>query len=346
MRRTSRGPRPVAVGAALVALLAIGVLVFIVIGRGQDDKGQFADSEQAGSPTATKPADWLFDRASNPARTIVHDRAGEQLAVFTDGARTVDITGPSRTFREPKFTRASVTVDVWVRLAPHEWRGGAERDSWFAAWFSHELSDTSPDALGIAFQYIYGAPDLYNAKGVRYAGDAQFGPFSSTDPDGRAENNDFYDYLGIDYTFPDGKTREANKARYGDVDCSGFLRLIYGYRMSYPMRETNTPGPGLPRRAFAMSRYAGVQVLTGQGESARNYAALQPGDLVFFNVDPTDGPQADHSGMFLGVDEAGHYRFISSRTLANGPTMGDSKFQAVIDGDGHFALTLVNSRRL
>src|SRR5262245_37941241 len=67
----SRGPRLVVVGAAAVALIAIGVLVFIVIGRGQDDNGQFADAEQTGSPTATTPADWVFDRANNPARTIV-----------------------------------------------------------------------------------------------------------------------------------------------------------------------------------------------------------------------------------------------------------------------------------
>jgi cell wall-associated NlpC family hydrolase len=343
----SRGTRVAAFGSAVLALVALAVVAVIVVDRMHDGGARAAVS---GPVTSTQPptaADWVFDRADDPARTLVHDKNGDLLATFTDGARTVDITGPKRTFREPKFTKASVTVNVWVRLAPQEWRSGAEHDSWFKDWFTRELTDTSLDALGMAFQYVYGASELYDAKGVRYAGDAQFGPYSSSDPDGRAENNDFYDYLGITYSFPDAPDVKPHKDRYGDVDCSGFIRLVYGYRLGYPLRNTNTPGDGLPRRAFAMSQFGpGAEVIEAQGSVTRDYAALQPGDLVFFNVDPTDGPAADHSGIFLGVDESGHYRFVSSRTLANGPTMGDSKYAAILDGDGHFALALRNARRL
>jgi hypothetical protein len=129
------------------------------------------------------------------------------------------------------------------------------------------------------------------------------------------------------------------------VDCSGFLRLVYGYRLGYPLRNRNTAGDGLPRRAFAMSEYGpGTEVIAPGG--SRDYRALQSGDLVFFNIDPSDGPQADHSGIFLGVDSSGHYRFISSRTRANGPTMGDDGYAAILDGDGHFASALRNVRRL
>jgi cell wall-associated NlpC family hydrolase len=343
----SRVTRATAIGSAVLAVLVVGVIAVIVIGRRSDAAAQATFSGPATESTKlTTPADWVFDRAGDPARTIVHDKQGHQLAVFTDGARTVDINGPARTFREPRFTKASVTADVWVRLAPRQWHAGAQRDTWFQAWFARELTDKSPDVLAVTFQYVYGAPDLYKGD-VRYAGDAQFGPFSSTDPDGRAENNDFYDYLGITYTFSDGKTVKPHKSRYGDVDCSGFIRLVYGYRLGYPLRDTSTPGAGLPRRAFAMSRYGpGVEVIKNQHGVTMDYSKLQPGDLVFFNVDPSDGPQADHSGIFLGVDDFGHYRFISSRTLANGPTMGDSKYDAIVDGDGHFALALVNARRL
>ncbi len=343
----SRGTRVAAFGSAVLALATLVVVAVIVIGRMHDG----ADPSAAAGPLTSAPpltaADWVFDRADDPARTVVHDKSGNVLATFTDGARTVDVTGPKRTFREPKFTKASVTVDVWVRLAPHEWRAGAERESWFKDWFTHGLTDTSLDALAVAFQYVDGAPDLYDANGVRYAGDAQFGPYSSSDADGRAENNDFYDYLGTTYSFPDGASVKPKKDRYGDVDCSGFIRLVYGYRLGYPLRNTNTPGDALPRRAFAMSQYGpGAEVIKDQGVPARDYGALQPGDLLFFNVDPSDGPAVDHSGIFLGVDEAGHYRFISSRTLANGPTMGDSKYAAIIDGDGHFASAFRNARRL
>jgi cell wall-associated NlpC family hydrolase len=341
----SNASRVAVFGAAVVVLAGLTAVAFTVVGRTHHT--QPAVAAPVTSAKAVTPGDWVFDRVTDPARTQVHDKAGKLLATFTDGARTVDIAGPQRTLREPKFTRATVTEDVWVRLAPNSWHDSAQNESWFRDWFSHELVDTSPDMLGIAFQYVYGAPDLYDAKGVRYAGDAQFGPYSATDPDGRAENNDFYDYLGIDYSFPDGPSVHPHKDRYGDIDCSGFIRLVYGYRLGYPMRNVNTPGTGLPRRAFAMSEYGpGVQVGKSLGKAARNLDALQPGDLVFFNVDPTDGPQADHSGIFLGVDNSGHYRFVSSRTLANGPTMGDSKYSAILDGDGHFASNLVNARRL
>jgi cell wall-associated NlpC family hydrolase len=331
----------------VLALVALGAVVFILIGR---VRGGADPSDAVGSVMSAPPlraADWVFDRADAPARTLVHDKNGNLLATFTDGARTVAITGPRRTFREPRYTRASVTHDQWARLAPQAWHAGAERDPWFRDWFTRELTDRSPDALAMAFQYVDGAPDLVDAHGVRYAGDAQFGPHSSSDPDGRAENNDFYDYLGITYSFPDGTTVKPQKDRYGDIDCSGYIRLVYGYRLGYPLRKTNTPGAGLPRRVFAMSRYGpGVEVIKSDGVQALDYAALQPGDLLFFNVDPSDGRAADHSGIFLGVDESGHYRFISSRTLANGPTMGDSKYAAILDGDGHFAVALTNARRL
>jgi cell wall-associated NlpC family hydrolase len=140
--------------------------------------------------------------------------------------------------------------------------------------------------------------------------------------------------------------------RYGDVDCSGFVRLVYGYRLGYPVRDTNTAGQGLPRRAFAMSRFGPGTEVTGhpgdaaQNDAAQNLAALRPGDLLFFNVDPADGPAADHTGIFLGVDGSGHYRFISSRTSENGPTMGDTRYAAILDGAGHFARAFLNARRL
>lgn len=352
---------PVAVVAAAVALVAAIVLsvVFIVTGRGadghepagRDTEGHGADSDEA-APGGTAMGDWVLDREGHPARTLVRDKDGKLLATFTDGSRTVDVAGPKRTFREPRFTKATVTLDVWVRLAPQEWRAGAESEAWFKDWLTRELADNSPDVLAIAFQYVDGAPELYDDAGIRYAGDAQFGPVSTTDSDGRAEGNDFYDYLGVTYGFAGGTSGKPRKDRYGDVDCSGFVRLVYGYRLGYPVRDTNTAGPGLPRRAFAMSRFGPGTEVTGhssdstKNDAADNLAALRPGDLVFFNIDPSDGPAADHTGIFLGVDGSGHYRFISSRTSENGPTMGDTKYAAILDGDGHFAVAFRNARRL
>jgi cell wall-associated NlpC family hydrolase len=287
-----------------------------------------------------------YERVDDPARTVVHGAGGTALATFTDNARTVRLTGPKRTFAEPAFTEATVTTDAWIRLAPAPWHAGAENESWFRPWFTAALADRSADALAVAVEYLHGAPDKTDANGVRYAGDASFGPVSATDPDGRAENNDFYDYLGITWKFPDAGTVQPKRDRYGDVDCSGFLRLVYGYRLGYPLRGTNEPGDGLPRRAYAISSIGpGAVVVENRGTPARDYARLQPGDLVFFHTEG-DSRRTDHSGIFLGVDDTGHYRFISSRSKADGPTFGDKGGEALLDGGGYWSVRFRTARRI
>jgi cell wall-associated NlpC family hydrolase len=115
--------------------------------------------------------------------------------------------------------------------------------------------------------------------------------------------------------------------------------------LGYPVRSANTAGVGLPRRAFAMAQFGpGVVVVSTGGTSA--LARLQPGDLLFFDLDPADGPQADHSGIYLGLDDAGHHRFLSSRSKANGPTFGDFGGAAILDGSGRFAARFRTARRL
>ena len=99
--------------------------------------------------------------------------------------------------------------------------------------------------LAIATEYIHGAKPRLDDQGRQIAGDAEFGPLSDTDPDGRAENSDFYDYLGVRSTFPtDGRKERPDSARARSLDCSGYLRMVYGYRLGYPLRGTNTEAPG------------------------------------------------------------------------------------------------------
>jgi len=302
-----------------------------------------------GHPAGAARGDLIFHRLADPDRTEVDGPDGRRIAVFTDGARTVALEGPQRTFAEPAYTTATVTTTTWVRLAPHEWRDSDRDAGWLRPWLATAAQDTSPDAFAVAMQYIHDAPPLTDSTGLRYAGDASFGPVDPRDPDGRAEANDFYDYLGIDWTFPDAGLVHPKRSRLGDIDCSGFLRMVYGYRLGYPLRDLNTPGEGLPRRAYAMSRYGpGVEVITERGAPvpADEYARLQPGDLLFFDTDPSTVGQNDHSGIYLGRDDAGHYRFISSRAKADGPTLGDYGGPAILDGGGHFSRLLRNSRRL
>ncbi len=288
-----------------------------------------------------------FERHTDPARTVVLDAQGAAVAVLTDGARTVRLSGPVRTFAEPAFTKRTVTTDAWVRLALEPWREGAENASWFEPWFTRTRTDRSEDLLAVAMEYINGAENKKNAKGIRYAGDASFGPVSATDPDGRSEKSDFYDYLGITWNFPDGGGMRPQPDRYGAVDCSGFVRLVYGYRMGYPLRLKNEAGLGLPRRAYAIAQFGpGALVIPNVGKPARDFDRLQAGDLVFFDTAAGNGDQTDHSGIYLGLDDAGHYRFISSRSRADGPTFGDLGGHALLDGGGYWSVRFRAARRI
>lgn len=274
-----------------------------------------------------------FERMDGPPRTVAHDPSGAVVATLTDGARTVVFAGPERTFSEPASTDASITTTDWVRLAPRPWTAGAERAAWFTTWFAAARKDRSPDVFATAFQYVHGAPGIRDTKGLRIAGDASFGPIGA-DGESRREANDFYDYLGISWSFPDRGIERPSAERYGSLDCSGFVRMVYGYRLGFPLRGTNQPGPGLPRRAYAIAKYGpGVELVPDRRRTATSYNVLQPGDLVFFQ---TEGDaQLDHMGIYMGVDDRGQRRFISSRDKVNGPTIGDVGGTSVLD-DGRF----------
>jgi hypothetical protein len=321
-------------------------------GGGHDDA---APSGSASSDSTTSSAvptgSYRFERLSSPGRTLVRGADNSVLATFTDGARTAVLTGPARTWSEPRTTSAVVRHNAWVRLMPAEWSKGKETGDWFRGWFPKTLADTSPDVLAIAFQYGDGAGDHTKSDGLRYAGDAAFGPKvpgeSQTSFHYRDEKSDFYDYLGIPWTFSDGTRKAPESARYGDVDCSGFMRLVWGYRSGYPMHTTNTPGVGLPRRAYAIAAYApGVLLIPDTKQQPTDLSLLQPGDLVFFAINIGKPLAIDHCGMYLGLDDRGHPRFYSSRSQANGPTMGDLAGVARLDGTGFYAEGLRVARRL
>jgi len=286
-----------------------------------------------------------YERVNSPARTVVRNKDGAVVATFTDDARTALISGARRTFSEPKATAAAVNTSAWVRLLPQPWVAGAEKAAWFEEWFRSARADTSPDVLAVAAQYTIDAPAEKDAKGVRFKGDASFGPVKASGA-GRQEQSDFYDYLGVPWEFQNGPAGEPDRSRYGSVDCSGYIRLVFGYRFGMPMHNTNTSGPGLPRRAFAISEFGpGVQLVRNELRRATNYAALQPGDLVFFEVE--DDPQTlDHVGIYLGIDDRGKHRFISSRERINGPTMGDVGGTSLLDDGGMYSNAWRSARRL
>ncbi|QHC31977.1 MULTISPECIES: NlpC/P60 family protein [unclassified Streptomyces] len=348
-----RKGRPVVHAATVLALLAGSAYFTYDLRKDEQAKVPAAqtisDDGLMNSGQGTGKQTW--ERLNNPARSVLRDGKGAVVATFTDGARTATLKGPARTFAEPATTSTKVVTDDWVRLLPEPWTKGSESQQWFKDWFKQYAGSEEDDIFAFAFQYVQGAPVKKDAQGVQYAGHAFYGPYK---PDGvdRYEQTDFYDYLGIPYTFRDGTTMRPRPDRLRSVDCSGYLRLVYGYRARYPLRASDAAGDGLPRTADGMARStAGVDIVKIQGpgpwyERPKNIDVLQPGDLLFFKMDHRTGNHMDHSAIYLGPDTEGHKVFVSSRKEQNGPTIGDKGGVSRLDGNGFYAGLFRSAKRL
>ena len=288
-------------------------------------------------------------RLTNPDRTEVRDSQNKWLATLTDGAFTATLRGPRRTLAEPTATDA-VTHSVWVRTLPAPFDGSSD-----TGWLTDSLQANTkkvPDVLAIAMQYIAKAPPILEGE-LQIAGDAAYGPLINGE---REEGSDFNDYLGIPWSYPD-QIDNPEKRQFRCLDCSGFVRMVWGYRHHLPGRHYRDTVPlalkpakshsGIPRRAFEIYDAApGVVTIEDAGNQVDDLSPIAVGDLVFFDADDSDGEQLDHVGMYLGLDAGNHHRFISSRKGANGPTMGDYRGKSVLDGTGLYARAFRAVRRL
>lgn len=307
----------------LANLIALGLLVATV-------------GPVAGCSRAEQSSAWGLHRLSHPERVEVRDGSG-LLATFTLGARTVTLRGRSRTFSD-RTTDAQVTTTAWVRLLDHPFDGTVDR-----AWLEAALADRSPDILAIAHQYLPGATPQTDAGGRVIASDASYGPLKS---DGeREEGSDFNDYLGRDWVYP-SEHDDAERDQFRAMDCSGFVRMVFGYRGGVPMTR-DPDGVRLPRRAYQMLESApGMVIVPDTDERPGSTEGLNAGDLLFFDADSGDGDQIDHVGIYLGRDDSGSPRFLSSRKTADGPTLGDEGGRSTLDGDGLYAEAWRAARRL
>lgn len=269
--------------------------------------------------------------------TTVTD-AGGWSATFTRGARTVTVRGPQRTLGEPGVS-PTVTSNIWVRILPKAFAGSVNY-----SWLKKAQADRSPDVLATALQYVAQAPAIRDSTGLQIAGDAQYGPLQV---DGtRAEGSDFNDYLGVSWTYPTG-TDKPEPDQFRSLDCSGFVRMIFGYRLQMPLNIVPDAGVSIPRRAFEVAAQApGKVMVANSGTQAAVTNNIRPGDLVFFDAATDDGTQIDHVGIYLGLDNSGDARFISSRKTPNGPTLGDQGAVSTISGTGFYARAFRMDRRL
>ena len=229
------------------------------------------------SPGVAVTKSYHYTRLSDPLRTQVTGTDGHWLATFTDKAYTVTLLGPQRKFMEPSAKDPVITT-VWVRVLPAPYHGTVDE-----AWLSHALTDHSPDILAIAMQYITGAPPVTNSSGLQIAGKASYGPVKADDT--REEGGDFNDYLGISWNFG-GKNHSPKSDFYRSLDCSGFMRMVWGYRSGLPLSYLPDGGKGIPRHSWEiLSSGPGIVIIPDENDvQITDFNHLETGDLVFFHA--------------------------------------------------------------
>ena len=302
-----------------------------------------------------EPMAFTYRTLTSPDRVQVF-ASDVWLATFTVGCYTVTLSGPRRTFTESwrqggETRHAAVTHAVWVRAAP-----GPMDDKIDERWLTLALAANeagTPDALGFAMEYLTDARTIMQGD-LRIAGDASYGPLQT---DGtRQEGSDFNDYLGLRWLYPADKPDPPEAAQKGCLDCSGYLRMVWGYRHHLPESGYTDTVPlsirpkdhtTMPRRAFEIYEQApGKILIEDSGLQVTDMTRIDIGDFVFFDGASDDGPALDHVGMYLGVDDGGRHRFISSRKTPDGPTLGDRGGASVLDGNGHYAAAFRAVRRI
>lgn len=303
------------------------------------------------TPTSPPPAaclgSYTCTRLSNPDRIQV-SQSGNWVATFTIGSRTVTMAGPQRTFTEPGTAGQGISIAhaTWVRTYPTAFQEPIN-EAWFNAARTANTNNV-PDLLQIGMQYVNQAPAIMEGS-LQIAGDACYG---------NAAGADFNDYLGVTWNYPapdiGSDPPEANEFRC--MDCSGFTRMIFGYRHSFagggysdqhPLSWNVQPDHvAIPRHSYTQCDSGpGVLVVPNSGGQITDFSKLQIGDLVCFDASDGDG-QIDHVGMFMGIDNAGHYRMINSRNSLLGPTIGDSSAtKSILDGTGLYATSFRIIRR-
>jgi hypothetical protein len=257
-----------------------------------------------------------------------------------------------------------VTHSTWVRLLPEPftaWTPAVE--AMVRGW----LVDTTPDALAYSMMYIAGAPAAVDPRlfttGVdapkQVLGEARYGP---TETDGkRQEGSDFNDYIRIGWSYPDiaVPTTDVNElAQQYCLDCSGFIRMIFGYHLGLPMSlhdPADLNGLSLPRRAVQIGPAGPGVLIAASADTPVDTSDVRIGDIVTFNADSADDRAAaeagdveetdDHVGLYLGVDGDGNKVFHSSRKTTNGPTFGPLGGVSYLNGDGYWALASRRVRR-
>lgn len=295
-----------------------------------------------------------FVRASNPPRTIVRSDTGAWRATFTDGAYTVRHSGPSRVFAEPARSGVTggtqtVTHNSYVRVMTSKWPSGGIPT---AAEVDALLARTDPDMFAVAFQYVTGQPSVSVPDSTAVNGQRMV---SSDAPYGDDIGADFNDYMGVDWNYGTswGGVDPNETSEYAHLDCSGFVRMVFGYRMGMTLakRDHERPTVAIARTSALQAdpdMSVGVSIISPRTTKPTNWGNLAPGDLVFFDSHGSDD-EIDHVGIYLGTDSDGNDRVLSSRKALDGPTMKDDAAgtnPSILNGTGYMPSGFRSARRL
>jgi cell wall-associated NlpC family hydrolase len=216
-------------------------------------------------------------------------------------------------------------------------------------WLREKLVSDDEDVIVWATSYLSNVPITMSRKpssrdkpsvvvssGTKLAGETAYG---SADSAGyRIEGADWNDYIGVDVQYPVYGSDPAEAYELEALDCSGFVRMVYGYRGGMPLERTaSNDGVHIPRVSRDIELYGpGIQVFSlSVRPTQTEFDQLQVGDIISFDAGvgaPTEEEgEIDHNGIYLGVDTNGLHRFVSSRKTANGPTMSDIGGKSVVD---------------
>ncbi len=320
------------------------VLAGCVVEEDEPDPVETAEAPAALLETCTASASFTYKTSGN--QTIAY-LGTLPVARFTAGAYTVHMTGPSRTFTWGNPVAVTLSSTSWVRTMAKPFDPAMTKSSlssWLNAARAVNCAEPTgtPDIIGIAFQYVEGKPD-----------DA-----------GYDRGADFNDFLGLSWLPLDASLQLADPLELGKLDCSGFMRLVWGHRTNfiYNLTASKIPlsfnayanalpreswdiyanGPGKVIVPFRLAPTGGSSANAG-APTAAELAALQVGDLVFFDAScdyDVASPSCvnnvsaiSHLGTYVGKDSGGRYRFISSRSSSDGPTIGNTSGWSVFDAN-------------
>ncbi|MER5960898.1 NlpC/P60 family protein [Streptomyces sp. NPDC002057] len=274
--------------------------------------------------------DRVFDAGALGVRALASKGATVPLE-----ARIYDFVVASADWPDPPV----VCHDTWVRVLPEPFDGtwSPALEQRIRAW----AGDTSPDALAYASMFRPYAPTVTDPalQGARVLGTSGY---SDTDGAGlRYVGADFHEYMGLAWTFPaSGESTGVPETKWrGNLDCSGFVRMVYGHHMGIPMvLHKKYNGLNLPRESKRQATSGPGTVVAKGTDAPPSLAALRVGDVVFFDAptDPADNEATagvvDHTGIYVGRDQHGKLRFVSSRRTPNGPTMADLGAKSILNG--------------